>query len=320
MHPRPVRISQGALFQLSDPTATAAPAAPSGSLDGRDLAFLIGINLIWGLNLIASKIGVGQFPPIFFTALRFGSVAILLIPFLRIHRGQMRTLAWAALLTGPAAFALLFLGVFLVKDASMVAIASQMGVPFSTLLSVWLLGETIRWRRRLGIVLAFGGIAIIGFDPRAFAYWEGLMLVVASCLVGSLGLIFVKQMKNIRALELQAWIAIVGGPVLLLLSLTLERGQWNAVVNANWSGWAALAFTTIMSSLVAHTGWYYLVSRYPVTSLSPLTLLSPLFGVFFGVTLLHDQLTGRMLVGGAVTLVGVLIVLMREHRIADTGT
>jgi O-acetylserine/cysteine efflux transporter len=305
---------------MSEPTATTVSTAQPVSLAGRDLAFLIGINLIWGLNLIFSKIGVGQFPPILFTALRFGSIALLLLPFLRIHRGQMRTLALAALFTGPAAFALLFVGVYLVKDASMVAIASQMGVPFSTLLSVWLLGETIRWKRRLGILLAFGGIAIIGFDPRAFEYWEGLMLVVLSCLCGSLGLIFVKRMKDIRALELQAWIAVAGGPVLLLLSLILERGQWNAIVNADLSGWGALAFTTIMSSLIAHTGWYYLVSRYPVTSLSPLTLLSPLFGVFFGVTLLHDQLTGRMLLGGAVTLVGVLIVLLREHRIADTGT
>ncbi len=304
---------------MNEPAANSAAAQPVW-LGGRDLAFLVGINLIWGLNLIASKIGVGQFPPILFTALRFGSVALILIPFLRIHRGQMRTLAYAALLTGPAAFALLFLGVYLVKDASMVAIASQLGVPFSTLLSVWLLGETIRWRRRLGILLAFGGIAIIGFDPRAFDYWEGLMLVVASCFFGSLGLIFVKRMKNIKALELQAWIAIVGGPVLLLLSLILEDNQWSAVVNADLSGWSALAFTTVMSSLIAHTGWYYLVSRYPVTSLSPLTLLSPLFGVFFGVTLLHDQLTARMLIGGAVTLLGVLIVLLREHRIADTGT
>lgn len=305
---------------MRDPAAIPAEASQPVWLEGRDLAFLIGINLIWGLNLIASKIGVGQFPPILFTALRFGSVALLLVPFLRIHRGQMRNLLAAAALTGPAAFALLFVGVYLVEDASMVAIASQMGVPFSTLLSVWLLGETIRWKRRLGIALAFGGIAIIGFDPRAFDYWEGLMLVVLSCFVGSLGLIFVKRLKDIRALELQAWIAIVGGPVLLLLSLGSESGQWNAMVNADWVGWTALLFTTVMSSLIAHTGWYYLVSRYPVTSLSPLTLLSPLFGVIFGVTLLHDQLTSKMLLGGAVTLVGVFIVLIREHRIADTGT
>jgi O-acetylserine/cysteine efflux transporter len=75
-----------------------------------------------------------------------------------------------------------------------------------------------------------------------------------------------------------------------------------------------------MSSLIAHTAWYYLVGRYPVTSISPITLLSPLFGIFFGVTLLDDQLTPRMLAGGAVTLIGVLIVVLREQRIADTGT
>ncbi len=305
---------------MAQPAATVSAQTESGSIGGRDLAFLILINLIWGLNLIASKIGVGQFPPVFFTALRFGSVALLVIPFLRWHRGQMRNLLAAAFFTGPAAFALLFEGVHKVDDASMVAIASQMGVPFSTLLSVWLLGETIRWRRRLGIALAFGGIAIIGFDPRAFQYWEGLMLVVFSCLVSSMGLIYLKGLKDVRPLEMQAWIAVVGGPLLLLVSLGVENDQWQAVTNADWKGWAALGFTTLLSSLVAHTGWYYLVSRYPVTSLSPITLLSPVFGVFFGVTLLHDQLTLRMIIGGAVTLVGVLIVLMREHKLIDTGT
>jgi O-acetylserine/cysteine efflux transporter len=289
-------------------------------ISARDFALLIGMNLIWGLNLIASKIGVAQLPPVLFTAMRFGALGLLLLPLLRRHPGQMKNLLGAVVFTGPLAFALLFVGVFLVEDASMVAIASQMGVPFSTLLSVWLLGETIRWRRRLGIALAFGGIAIIGFDPRAFAYWDGLALVVLSCFVASLGLIFVKRLQGIGPLELQAWIGAVGGPTLLIFSLMTETGQIQAIVAADWRAWAALFFTTIMSSLIAHTAWYYLVSRYPVTSLSPLTLLAPLFGVFFGVTLLHDQLTGRMVLGGAITLVGVFIVLIREKRLIDTGT
>ena len=119
---------------------------------------------------------------------------------------------------------------------------------------------------------------------------------------------------------MQAWIAVAGGPTLLLLSLIFESGQYEAVRNATWDGWSALLFTTVMSSLIAHTGWYYLVSRYPVTSLSPITLLSPLFGIFFGVTLLDDQLTPRMLIGAAITLVGVFIVVLREKRLFDTGT
>jgi O-acetylserine/cysteine efflux transporter len=300
--------------------ASSSTVDESGSIAGRHLALLVFMNLIWGLNLIASKIGVGQFPPIFFTALRFGSLALFLVPLLKIHRGQMKNLFWACMLTGPAAFSLLFVGLSKAEDAATVAIANQMGVPFSTLLSIWLLGETIRWRRRLGITLAFAGMAIISFDPRVLQYWEGLALVVLSCFFASLGLIFVKRLHDIKALELQAWIAVVGGSMLMLLSLSLETGQWTAMQTADWRGWGSLAFTTLMSSLVAHTAWYYLVSKYPVTSLSPITLLSPLFGVFFGVTLLDDQLTTRMLIGGTVTLIGVFIVVMREKRFVDTGT
>jgi O-acetylserine/cysteine efflux transporter len=300
--------------------ASSSPVDESGVIAGRHLALLVFMNLIWGLNLIASKIGVGQFPPIFFTAMRFGSLALFLLPLLKIYPGQMKNLFWATMLTGPAAFSLLFVGVSKAEDAATVAIANQMGVPFSTLLSIWLLGETIRWRRRLGITLAFAGMAIISFDPRVLQYWEGLALVVLSCFFASLGLIFVKRLHDIKALELQAWIAVVGGSMLMLLSLSLETGQWTAMKTADWQGWASLAFTTLMSSMVAHTAWYYLVSKYPVTSLSPITLLSPLFGVLFGVTLLDDQLTPRMLAGGVVTLIGVFIVVMREKRFVDTGT
>lgn len=300
--------------------SSSTEVADTTSIAPRHLVLLVLMNLVWGLNLIASKIGVAQLPPILFTALRFGSLALFLLPLLKIHRGQMGNLFLAAMLTGPAAFSLLFLGVYYAEDAATVAIASQMGVPFSTLLSIWLLGETIRWRRTLGITLAFGGMVIISFDPRVFAYWEGLALVVASTFFSSLGLIFVKRLHGIKALELQAWIAVAGGSMLMLLSLLFEQGQWDAIQAADWKAWTALAFTALMSSLLAHTAWYYLVSKYPVTSLSPITLLSPLFGIFFGVTLLHDQLTTRMLLGGAVTLVGVFIVVMREKRLVDTGT
>lgn len=290
------------------------------SLEGRDLVLLISLNLILGLNLIAAKVGVGQFPPIFFAALRFGSLAVLLLPFMRIHRRQMLCLLAAAALTGPATFSLLFSGLSLVEEASVVAIASQMGVPIAALLAMWLLGEVIRWQHWLGIVLAFGGIAIISFDPRVFLYWRGLALVVASCLAGALGLIFIKRLKNIGPLELQAWIAISGGPSLLLLSLAIESGQWQAMHNASWDGWMALIFTTLVASLAAHTAWYYLVSRYPVARLSPVTLLSPLFSIFFGATLLGDQLTPRMFAGSAVTLVGVFLVVVREETFSKGRT
>lgn len=296
-----------------------------GQLDGAgiatpDLLLLVLINLIWGFNLVAAKYGVSEIPPILFTALRFMVLGILLLPLLRVFHGQMGLLLTFASLSGALHFGLMFYGLSLADDVSAVAIATQLGVPFSTLLSVWLLGEQIRWRRKLGIALAFGGIVIIAFDPRAFAYWPGLLLVIAACFVGSLGLIYVKRLVGIRALQLQAWVATTSWPLLLLLSFLVESEQGAALEQASWLAWAAVLFTALAASLVAHSGMYYLITRYPVTSVSPLTLLTPVFGIIFGVTLLDDQVSSRMLLGGAVTLVGVYIVAARGRRLADTAT
>src|SRR5690606_33782779 len=154
------------------------------------------------------KIGVAQFPPIFFTALRFGALALFLLPVLRLHRGEMKPLLAAAMLTGPAAFGLLFVGLYIAEDASPVAIATQRSVRFSPRRSVRLLGEVIRWRRALGIVLACMGMAVLSFDPRVWTDWEGVAVVVASCFGAPLGLIYVKRVRGVQRLELQAWIAV----------------------------------------------------------------------------------------------------------------
>ncbi len=286
----------------------------------RDLALLILVAATWSFNLIASKIGVTELPPILFTTLRFGLLSLVTLPYLRLFPGQMRTLLLAAGLSGALQFAFMFTGLALARDVSTVAIATQLGVPFTTLLSVWLLKERIRWRRILGIALAFGGVALIGFDPRVLVYWEGLALVVVACVFGSLGLIYIKRLEGIGPLELQAWLAITSWPLLLALSLLIEDGQWAALQGATWNGWGAVLFTALVNSLLAHTAMFYLIQRYPVTSVAPLTLLSPVFSIVFSVTLLHEQLSSRMLLGGAITLVGVFIVAVRDRKMVDTGS
>ncbi|MEP7244509.1 MAG: DMT family transporter [Gammaproteobacteria bacterium] len=285
----------------------------------RDLILLLGITFIWGINLITSKLGVSEIPPILFTFLRFAIVAVLLSPLLRIHRGQMGTLTIAALLSGAVHFALSFAGLRRASSVSSVAIASQLGVPFATLLSVAMLGEVVRWRRWTGITLSFVGVAIMGFDPQIVKRWESLALVVASSFVGALGLIAVKKLSGFKPAELMAWTCVISLPVLLVVSLLLEHPDAHTLANVSWKAWSALAFAALAASMISHTGYFYLVQRYPVTSIAPLTTLSPIFSIALGVLLLGDRLTPRLLAGGLCTLVGVLIITLREKRIVDTG-
>ena len=162
----------------------------------RDLAFLVLINLIWGLNYIASKVGVSQVPPLIFTALRFTSLALILAPFIRWHRGKMGSLVVAAVFAGGLHFSLLLVGLQLAHTVSTVAIAGQLGVPFATLMSIVMLGEVVRWRRWLGILLSFTGVLVMGLDPQVFQFWQGLACVVLSALLGSIGLMAVKRLAG----------------------------------------------------------------------------------------------------------------------------
>jgi O-acetylserine/cysteine efflux transporter len=296
--------------------------APSGkhAIEPRDLALLLGINLIWGVNLVVSKIGLAQIPSILFTLLRFLILAVVLLPWLRVQRGQMGALAVAAIFTGALQFALYFWGLGICTNVAAVAIASQLSVPFATLLSVALLGELVHWRRWSGIGLSFAGILVMGFDPRVASQWQSLCLVIGGAFVGCVGLIAIKKLHGFRPLELQAWIAWLSLPVLLVLSLEFERPDMSVLAHVSLSGWAALAFTALAASLVAHTGYFYLVQRYPVTSVAPVTALSPVFSVLLSVIFLGETLSLRLILGGVITLAGVVIITLRERRIVDTGS
>ncbi len=281
---------------------------------------LVLINLIWGFNIVAIKLSVERFPPVFLSFLRFLIVGIVVWPFLRIRRGEMRWLLTAAICSGGLQFALMFTGVALSGNMSSVAIASQLGVPFATLLSVTLLGEQIHWRRWLGIGLSFIGIVVLGFNPDVLASWHGLLLIVIAAFIGAVGLVAIKRVHDLEPLELQAWLAWASLPLLLPLSLLLEDGQLESLKHAATIGWGALLYSALLASLFAHTAFFALIRRYPVTSVAPITVLAPVFSVLFSVLLLGDILDWRMIVGGLMTLSGIAVIVTREGKVAPAAS
>ncbi|HEY4345628.1 MAG TPA: DMT family transporter [Parvibaculum sp.] len=282
------------------------------------LAFMMLINLIWGFALVAAKVSLGHFPPMMFTAIRFILIIMVLFPFLRLHEGRMKQVLVIALCAGPLGFGFFFAGVAL-SNPSVVAVVSQLGVPFATILSVIFLKEQVRWKRWLGIGLSFVGVMVISFDPTVFNFLTGVIFVVISALIGSVGTIFQRQIRNVGVFEMQAWIAVIAGPMMLVCSLAFESGHWELIKTASLLQWSGICYTAFASSLIGHAGIYYLLQRYEVTQTAPLTLLSPIFTVIFSVTLLGDVVTTRMVVGALIALTGILIVSLRQKQIVDIG-
>ena len=281
-----------------------------------DFSLLFVVCFVWGLNIVVTRWAVfdASVPPIFFAAVRFLGVAVLLIPFLRPMPKNIRMLFFISFFIGAGHFALLFVGLAN-AEASAAAVVGQLGVPFSTLMSMAFLGETIGWRRGIGITLAFAGVLLIAVDPDSFSVSFGLLYIVAAAFIGSVGGILMKRMEPIPALQMQAWIGLFSFAPLFLLSALAETGQWDTYVAGGWWVWAATLFAVVGVSIFGHGGFYLLIKKYDISLLSPLTLMTPIWGVVLSIIMLNEPITSQLVLGAAISLGGVFVIAVRPNKV-----
>ncbi len=74
------------------------------------LALFVVVAAVWGLNFVVAKIGIEQLPPILLMALRWGLVAAMLVPFVKLPRGHWRAVILVSVTLGFMHFALMFTG------------------------------------------------------------------------------------------------------------------------------------------------------------------------------------------------------------------
>jgi len=283
----------------------------------RDFALIVLVCLVWATNNIISKFVVADLavPPLFYAAVRFALVALITLPWLLpMPRPRWRLLV-VALLMGGGNFALLFIGLQ-TATASAAAVVIQVGVPITTVLSMVMLGERVRWRRGIGISLTLAGALVVMWDPGGFVVSTGLLFVVAAAFLGSLGAVMMKQMGGVRPLQFQAWVGFASFWPLAALSLWLEPGQVAAGFAAGWPFVAAVVFSAVVVSVAAHTAYYGLIQRYEANLISPLTLMTPLATIALGVLIMSDPFGLKMALGTAVALAGVLIIALRPNQVA----
>jgi drug/metabolite transporter (DMT)-like permease len=282
----------------------------------RDFALLMAMCLIWAVNNIVSKyvVSILDVPPLFYAAARFSIVAACLIPLLRPAPRPLWRLIIAAFLMGGGNFGLMFVGLKY-STPSTAAVVLQLGMPATLILSVLFLGERIRWRRGLGILLTFAGVLTVMWSPAGFALSKGLMLIAAATLMSAVGVVLTKQIENMRPITFQAWVGVVSVGPMAALSAWLEPGQVQAALAAGWPFWVALVFSAIVVSLGAHTIYVTMLQRYEANLISALILVTPLATIALGVAVLHDPFGPRLFIGSALALAGVLIIALRGNQV-----
>jgi O-acetylserine/cysteine efflux transporter len=283
-----------------------------------DFAIAAVMNLMWGLNIIAAKMAVEQLAPLTAGFLRQAIVLLVCATWLRIVPGRMIALSALGILSGGVFYTVINLSLSVSDNIGALAIAGQLGVPFSMILAIIVFRERIHWPRLLGIGLSFAGVVLLVFDPAAAREIPGLALTALASLIWALGSLLQRKLVGVPVLTIYAWVGFWGSIVMGVLAWVAEPAEMRGLSALPLGALGWVAFSAIGSTLIGQGSMSYLLQRHPISMVTPLTLAAPVIAVFAAAYYFATPLTALMLIGGAVAMLGVAIVTIRTARAGNT--
>ena len=164
----------------------------------------------------------------------------------------------------------------------------------------------------LGLLAAFAGVAWAyseGFGAAAAGprQWLGDALGLAGAVLWALTTLALRGSVLSRALpEKTLMYQLAVSAAVLGLAAPLAGEAWPAQIST--ATWWGLGFQTVVVTFASYLVWFWLVRHYPATRISAFTLLTPVFGLLAGVTLLGEPATARLLVGLVAVCAGIALV------------
>lgn len=287
-------------------------------LSGREILMALAVPLIWGMGFVVAKAALAHFPPILLMALRFSVTAMATVWFAKIPRGHLWPLFWIAVVAAAVQYSLTFTGLKYL-DAGLAALVVQLEVPFLVLLGALILKEKPTARKWLGIGVAFVGVGLIAGQIEFGGHWVAVLMVIGGAFTWALGQVFIRRLKDISGASVTAWIAVFASVQLFAMSAIFETGQKQALVEAGWVVWGAVAYLGLVMTALGYFLWNTLIRAHDVGRVAPFLLLLPVCSVAGGVFFLGEDLSMGRLLGGAVVICGVALITFEKQRVAAVG-
>jgi O-acetylserine/cysteine efflux transporter len=244
-------------------------------------------------------------------------VLLICLPALRIVEGRMRELILLGALAGGAFYIVVNISMAVSTNVSALAIAGQLGAPFSLVLAVIFLGERIHKYRIAGMTLAFAGVVLLVFDPHAVDERLGLALTALASFIWAICSLIQRRLIGVPVLTIYAWVGLVGTLVLLPVALIAEPAGMASVSDLPLSTLGWILFSALGSTVIGQGAMSLLLQRHPVSAVVPLTLPTPVISVIAASVWFGTPLTPVMIAGGVIVLAGVAIVTLRTAQAGE---
>lgn len=236
---------------------------------------------VWGVNFVVIDVGLRDFPPLLFSAVRFTLAAVPAVFFVGRPRVAWRWVIAVGITLGIMKFGLLFIGMDSGMPSGLASLVLQGQAVFTILFAAVLLRERPRRAQVAGMVLATAGIAVAGADTGAAGPLGAFLEVVGAAACWGVSNIAMRKAGPPDMFRFMVWVSVVPPIPLLLISVPFEG--WHRDVQAlrhiAWSGAGAALYVAWGATLFGFGVWGFLLRTYNAPTVAPFSLLVPVFGL-----------------------------------------
>ncbi len=270
--------------------------------------------LIWGSTWLGIKASLYSLTPFYSVGFRFVIASVLVLLFVKYKRLEILTDKTSIKLYLVMAFFSYVIPYGLVYWAEQFIPSGLAAVlfgvyPFFVLLFsyVALPGESIGFFKVLGIVLGFGGILVIfseNLGGDISSYFLGMTALVLSAATQAGNSVVIKKFgKYLNPLSMNFIpMGIAGISFLIIAHLFEDFNQ----LKFDATAYISVLYLALFGTVIAFTGYYWLLKRISVVILSLITFINPIIALILGWIIYNEQLTSRYLWGSILVLTGLL--------------
>lgn len=297
------------------PNRLPANASRSGAFDIITVVALAATVIGWASAFPAIRAGLTAFGPAELGAIRFGIAAVPAALYLLILRPALPAPnEWWRFASGGVIFVAaytLFLNIGeLTVSAGAASFIINVSPIITAAMAMLLLKERFPAAAWTGTLISFAGVGLIALgEGDGLSFNTGTVLILGGALCAAINTIAQKPLfARHHPLTVAAWNMVIGG---LVLSPALPSGIGEALV-ASPSALFAAIYLGVVPSLIAYGAWAVVLSRLPAARASNLLYLVPPVATVIGFVWLGEMPGTLGLIGGALTLGGVVVVNLKR--------
>ncbi|MBY6345725.1 EamA family transporter [Providencia rettgeri] len=262
-------------------------------MQNKHLILAILVTLVWGVNFPITKLGLLSMEPFLLTGIRFTLAALPLVFFIPRPKIPFRYVVIYGFIFGLGMWGIINYGIQVGVHPGVASLLIQLSAFFTMAWGAVLFKERLRATQLLGALIAFVGLVGIILSQGGGDATFGLVLVVLSAVSWSIGNVIIKLSGVKEIFSFMVWASLFPPIPLFLVSYWLHGAEpfMTLPETINLTSVMSILFQVYLATHFSYWGWNSLLKLYPVSTVAPLSLLIPVFGLGSSMMILGEQVS-----------------------------